>query len=131
MFAFRALTFSDLRKATWSAAPVASDAPALRGRRPRARMQVSRAGTGRSRQPTTRNGERGPRRESLGNTTATNGDGKSDRPIVPEMSPNKTRDASRTAEGMEERGLTKGNPTNKTSAGHRAGRDERNEHGEL
>ena len=38
------------------------------------------------------------------------GGGKSDRSIVPEKSSNKARDASRVAEGMEGRGLTKGNP---------------------
>jgi hypothetical protein len=56
-----------------------------------------------------KNGIRGPRRESKrARRRCTNG-GKSDGPIVPEMSPNKTRDASRAAEGAEERGLTKGN----------------------
>ena len=37
------------------------------------------------------------------------GGGKSDRPIVPEKPSNKTRDTSRAAERVEERGLTKGN----------------------
>ena len=39
-----------------------------------------------------------------------NGRGKSDKPIVPGKSPNKGLGAPRFAEGMEERGLTKGNP---------------------
>lgn len=55
------------------------------------------------------NGARGPRRESKrARRRCTNG-GKSDGPIVPEMSSNKTRDALRVAEGAEERGPTKGN----------------------
>ena len=36
--------------------------------------------------------------------------GKSDRPIVPEKPPNKACGAPRAAEGVEERGLAKGNP---------------------
>ena len=36
--------------------------------------------------------------------------GKSDRPIVPEKPPNKAFGAPRAAEGVEERGLAKGNP---------------------
>ena len=87
---------------------IASDALAPRGRRPRARNQVSRAGTGISRPPATEIGA-GVRAVNLTSTTAMYGDGKSDRPIVPEKPPNKTRDASRVAEGVEERGLTKGN----------------------
>jgi hypothetical protein len=38
-----------------------------------------------------------------------NGRRESDRPIVPGKSPNKGRGAPRAAEGMEERGLAKGN----------------------
>jgi hypothetical protein len=87
---------------------IASDGPAPRGRRPRARNQVSRAGTGRSRLPAPEIGA-GVRAVNLTSTTAMYGDGKSDRPIVPEKPPNKGRDASRAAEGVEERGLTKGN----------------------
>ena len=47
--------------------------------------------------------------------------GKSDRPIVPEKSPNKARPMA--AEGMEGRGLAKGNraPAKTTRSGHRAG----------
>ena len=60
---------------------------------------------------------RGPRRELVMGTTAMNGHGKSDRPIVPKKSPNKG-DADRLdnrrpeptpAEGMEGRGLAKEN----------------------
>lgn len=41
-----------------------------------------------------------------------NDDGKSDKPIVPRMDPNKVRGRRpRTAEGPEGRGLAKGNPT--------------------
>ena len=44
--------------------------------------------------------------------------GKSDRPIVPGKFPNKRSDASRRAEGMEGRGLAKGNLRQQTR--HRA-----------
>src|SRR6266699_860728 len=49
----------------------------------------------------------GTRREVQGRTPMTNGLGKSDRPVVPEKSPNKT--GQPVAEGMEGRGLAKGN----------------------
>src|SRR6266446_3104063 len=49
----------------------------------------------------------GTRREVQGRTPMTNGSGKSDRPVVPEKSPNKT--GQPVAEGMEGRGLAKGN----------------------
>ncbi len=39
-----------------------------------------------------------------------NGGRQSDRPIVPEKSPNKGRPGGWLAEGMEGRGLTEGNP---------------------
>ncbi len=52
-----------------------------------------------------------------------NGSGKSDRPIVPEKSPNKGRGAPRPAEEMEGRGLAKGNPRQQTR--HRAQNRER------
>jgi hypothetical protein len=39
-----------------------------------------------------------------------NGRGKSDSLIVPRKLPNKVCGAPRTAEGVEERGLTEGNP---------------------
>ena len=61
---------------------------APRGRRPRARRETPCAGTGRSLSgPGT--GRQGPRREPQGGTTAMNGQGKSDRPIVPRKPPNK------------------------------------------
>ena len=47
-----------------------------------------------------------------------NGDGKSDRSIVPKNSPNKGRDASRSAEGVEERDRANGNSGQQTR--HRA-----------
>jgi RNA-directed DNA polymerase len=43
-----------------------------------------------------------------------NGRGESDRPVVPGKSPNNARGAPRGAEGVEERGLTKGNPSQQT-----------------
>ena len=43
-----------------------------------------------------------------------NARGKSDRPIVPEKFPNKGSGAPRLADGMEERGLAKGNPRQRT-----------------
>jgi RNA-directed DNA polymerase len=46
-----------------------------------------------------------------GSTTATNGRGKSDRPIVPGKPPNKGGGAPSSAEGVEGRGLAKGNPS--------------------
>ena len=47
-----------------------------------------------------------------------NGRGKSDRPVVPGKSPNNGGGAPRPAEGMEERGLAKGNSRQQTR--HRA-----------
>src|SRR5216684_2539926 len=44
----------------------------------------------------------------------TNERGKSDRPIVPRKSPNKTRTPA--AEGMEGRGLAKGNPSQQNAS---------------
>src|SRR6266705_1252922 len=49
----------------------------------------------------------GPRREVQGCTPMMNGQGKSDRPVVPQKSPNKA--GRPAAEGMEGRGLAKGN----------------------
>jgi len=49
----------------------------------------------------------GTHREVQGRTPMTNGPGKSDRPVVPEKSPNKAGQPA--AEGMEGRGLAKGN----------------------
>jgi hypothetical protein len=49
----------------------------------------------------------GTRREVQGRTPMTNGPGKSDSPVVPEKSPNKAGQPA--AEGMEGRGLAKGN----------------------
>ena len=53
---------------------------------------------------------RRPRREPTAGTTAMNGDGKSDRPIVPKKPPNKGGAAASSAEGVEGRGLAKENP---------------------
>jgi len=50
-----------------------------------------------------------------------NGDGKSDRPVVPANSPNKT--AAAVAEAGEGRGRAKGNTASKTRPGHSAGPD--------
>jgi RNA-directed DNA polymerase len=52
---------------------------------------------------------RGPRQEVYGRTLTMYGLGQSDRPIVPTKSPNHAGDPA--AEGMEGRGLTKGNPS--------------------
>src|SRR5213593_509597 len=49
----------------------------------------------------------GPCREVDRRTPTMNGQGKSDRPVVPAKSPNKT--GASVAEGMEGRGLAKGN----------------------
>jgi hypothetical protein len=49
----------------------------------------------------------GPRFEPARGTRAMHGLGKSDRPIVPGKSPNKTGGAPPAAEGMEGRGLAK------------------------
>lgn len=49
----------------------------------------------------------GPQREAYGRNALMNGHGKSDSPIVPGKFPNK---AEKAAEGMEGRGLAKGNP---------------------
>lgn len=49
-----------------------------------------------------------PQREVQGRTPMTNGHGKSDRPIVPQKPPNKAPPGA--AEGVEGRGLAKGNP---------------------
>src|SRR5467141_3560048 len=49
----------------------------------------------------------GTHREVQGHTPMTNGPGKSDRPVVPEKSPNKAGQPD--AEGMEGKGLAKGN----------------------
>src|SRR5215470_15079706 len=51
----------------------------------------------------------GPRREVQGHTPTMNGPGQSDRPVVPTKSPNKAEAVA--AEGMEGRGLAKGNPS--------------------
>ena len=51
---------------------------------------------------------RGPHRESQGSKAVMHGRGKSDRPIVPRKPVNKGRDASRSAERAEGRGLAKG-----------------------
>src|SRR5712692_2312401 len=51
----------------------------------------------------------GPRREVQGHTPAMNGQGQSDRPVVPPKSPNNAERSA--AEEMEGRGLAKGNPS--------------------
>ena len=53
----------------------------------------------------------------------TNGPGKSDRPVVPEKSPNNAGQPD--AERMEGRGLAKGTCDSKTRPGHRAGKTRR------
>ena len=47
-------------------------------------------------------------------TITMNGNGKSDKPIVPMKDANKTRERSRAAECLEERGLAKGNSGEQT-----------------
>src|SRR6266446_4032769 len=63
----------------------------------------------------------GPRREVQGRTSTMNGQGQSDRPVVPAKFPNKA--GRPAAEGMEGRGLAKGNPNqqNAPRAQHRDG----------
>jgi hypothetical protein len=58
---------------------------------------------------------------NLRSTTAMNGCGKSDSSIVPVKPSNKGCGALKSAEEVEERGLTKGNLFSETSSGHRAG----------
>jgi len=53
----------------------------------------------------------------------TNGPGKSDRPVVPEKSPNNAGQLA--AEGMEGSGLAKGNLPQQNASRHRAGRTRR------
>src|SRR2546428_34104 len=62
-----------------------------------------------------------PRREVQGRTSTMNGQGQSDRPVVPTKSPNNAGGSA--AEGMEGRGLAKGNPNqqNAPRAQHRDG----------
>jgi len=48
-----------------------------------------------------------------------NGQGQSDRPVVPAKFPNKA--GRPAAEGMEGRGLAKGNPNQQTRPGHSTG----------
>ena len=61
----------------------------------------------------------GPLREGRGRTPEMNGQGKSDRPVVPTKPPNKA--GSPVAEAVEGRGLAKGNAASKTRPGRRAG----------
>jgi len=63
-------------------------------------------------------------------TTAMNGCGKSDSPIVPEKPSNKGCGALWSAEKVEERRLTKGNLFSETSSGRRAGKGTDDGHGE-
>ena len=58
---------------------------------------------------------------NLKSTTAMNGCGKSDSPIVPVKPSNKCCGALQCAERVEERGLTKGDLFSETSSGHRVG----------
>src|SRR5215510_1930135 len=94
------------RKAISGASPT-PDAPELRAVRDPAHAQTHLA-----REP----GEplvalggwhRGPHREVYGRTLMMDGQGQSDRPVVPTKSPNKA--GRPVAEGMEGRGLAKGN----------------------
>jgi len=55
----------------------------------------------------------GPCCESQGSTTAMNGRGKSDSPVIPGKLPNKGGGAPQPAEEVEGRGLAKGNPARK------------------
>ncbi len=55
----------------------------------------------------------GPRREVYGRTPTMNGQGQSDRPVVPAKSPNDADPSA--AEGMEGRGLAKGNSRQQTA----------------
>jgi hypothetical protein len=61
-------------------------------------------GQGKERRP-------GPRRKPGRGNPTTNGRGKSDRPIVPKKPANKAGGAPLAAERVEERGLAKGNPS--------------------
>ena len=91
-----------------SGAPISRGAPGIpRGQRPRARTETPRTGTGRSRVHPRTAVCLGTHREVQGRTPMMNGHGKSDRPVVPAKSPNKAGQPA--AEGMEGRGLAKGN----------------------
>ena len=91
-----------------------------RGRRPRARTETPRTGTGRSRLLALELAAK-VRASNRQDTGAMYGGEKSDRPIVPEKLSNKGCGALQPAEGVEERGLTKGNGCSKTGSGHSAG----------
>ena len=82
---------------------------APRGRRPHARMEALRTRTGRSHEPALPDGGMVRAVNPKGNTTAMHGYGKSDNLIVLKTFPNKRDDASFPAEGIEGRGLAKGN----------------------
>lgn len=78
-----------------------------RGRRPLACVETPRTGIGRSQVRLSAEGSGRPHRKAQGRNPMMHGPGKSDSPVVPGKSPNK---ASReAAEGMEGRGLAKGN----------------------
>lgn len=78
-----------------------------RGRRPRACVETPRTGIGRSQVRLSAEGAGRPRRKVRGHNPMMHGPGKSDSPIVPRKSPNKV--GQPTAQGMEGRGLAKGN----------------------
>ena len=89
-----------------SASPSRDAAGVPRGLRPRACSDTPRARPGRARVRPLQM-VRGPRREVYGRTPMMYGHGQSDSPVVPTKSPNKT--GRPVAEGMEGRGLAKGN----------------------
>ncbi len=98
-------TASSVRKATWNRSLLARTFPPPRGRRPCARTEVTYTGAGRSRLWPWK--VQGPRCESERNTTATYGNGKSDRLIVALKRSNKEDGAPSLAENVEPISLTK------------------------
>src|SRR3972149_7020193 len=100
------------RKATLGSSP-ARDGPGLRAVRDPEHVQTHLA-----REPggplAARGGwRRGPHREVYGRTPMMDGQGQSDRPVVPTKSPNKA--GRPAAEGMEGRGRAKGTPSRQTA----------------
>lgn len=79
-----------------------------RGRRPLACVETPRAGIGRSQVRLPAEGADRPHRKVQGHNPMMHDPGKSDSFVVPTKSPNKV--GQPTAEGMEGRGLAKGNP---------------------
>ena len=109
-----------VRKATSGQLHSAELARTPRGLSPRARTETPRTGTGRSRSPILEIATK-VRAVNPRGTTAMYGGEKSDRPILLKKLSNNGCDASRSAERVEGRSLTKGNAFRNPGPGHCAG----------